>query len=146
MCLKTNTPEIKIAKADILCYKYGQQKPFILRAPHQKFTYLVGVKTKKTALMVQPTLMPYRLVPDDDSWREVNQGYHSLLHLIDVVKEKGPWDSIGLFIIPKGAKYVEGINNSKLDQPAYVSSTIIYIGSPNSLTSKLILKWRSLWN
>jgi len=61
-----------------------------------------------------------------DKYGDIDKGYHSYPKL-----SKEVWCSerfAGIFLIPKGSEYYEGLNNAVLDSPGIVSSQLIYKG------------------
>lgn len=117
MCFikKKRTDKLKIAKKDIVCYKVsirstscGVPNDFTKFNPYYcwGFTY----KQEKQATVIK---LGTRNI-------EVNKGYHSYKNRRHLMNYWNGCDLyVGIFIIPKGAKYYEN------DQE-YVSSTLIF--------------------
>lgn len=123
MCLTTKDPAIKIAEQDIIAYKrleYPKVKflqrlfkpslayPFSCTWKH--FIYKKGVHQPKVVL---------HPIDDGDDEYTVHDGYHTFV---------SSDHANAMFIIPKGAKYIEGWNNNDETNRNYVSETLVYVG------------------
>ena len=116
MCLelKTSRLEVKIAKNTIVCYKHGIVSKGVYESPCQYYKYKNGVLQPKVKLDIRKS--DYK----DNAW--VNDGYHSYINFFD----KG--DQV--FLIPKGAEYIEGGDNEIVEKhDVYVSDQIVWIGN-----------------
>lgn len=124
MCLETKDPTIKIADRDIEVYK-------CLIYPKVNLLKKILSPTKSRPYSDVWTIYPYiknkrqpivelKVQNIEDDFYRVHKGYHSHVNI------EASCNSI--FIIPKGAKYIEGFNNGDEDIPDYVSETIIYKG------------------
>lgn len=145
MCLTTDRPaDIKIADKDILCYKVTRATHIGLGSNNYSFKSIYGFVYKIGRSSKRITLSPNNSYYGATT--RVEEGYHSLHKLGDCEYViEALLKDYGLFIIPKGAEYIEGWDNNSRGIAAYVSSTLIYLGKPDSLISKIILKWRSIF-
>ena len=101
MCLTNlTTKKAKTAKEDIPCFKVLDNYLF---SPYQNLRYCIGNKmsTKDT------------IRPNEDG--AVNRGLHSFMELGDAQTELSIWvmKEVVVYkaVIPKGAKYFEGVSN-----------------------------------
>lgn len=112
MCL-TATSGILIAERDIICFKNGKISLNTFDPPYNHFLYYKGKRTKEVMLYCARYSS------------SVYEGYHTynkLSHAEDSARH------VGIFIIPKGEKYIEGYFS---DKPNRVSSSLIYFGEYN---------------
>ena len=139
MCLRADDKTIYIADKDIVCYKLGKiSKLGKLFSPITRTTY--GYTRN---VPTEPVELYFGGYYED----QVNEGYHSatsLKSLSDTRSAYGTYElrdrKAGVFIIPKGSKYIKGFFNNSI-YPNYVSESLIYIG-PNNLITKFRLLWR----
>lgn len=123
MCLTTNDPTLKTAQENMVVYKLIEGNR---RSIHNNYKYVVG-KSNPTILLIG--YLPY----SNSEVYKFDDGYHSSPYP-DITGD-GPSNSV--FVIPKGASYVEGYNNNS-SQKNYVSSTIIYVGMTET-------NWQRFW-
>lgn len=133
MCMYTNQLEPKIAEKNILVTKRTGVPgfPVFTQSIAQNFWYLKYVKYK--ASISCRTLKVRNFVGIE----AVEEGFHSYIN----TDRKAPnfprsiWSKTTYFIIPKGAEYYEGADNStNTDEEnitVRVSNQIIYIGKRN---------------
>lgn len=112
MCLTTNDPTIKIAKENIIVFKTGDYSRHSIMSPRgyryykmKNNPYVQLIPTVELRINT-PTILHI-----------VDEGYHSYNHFHHA-----------LFVIPKGARYINGWFNGNKGTKNRVSSNIIYIG------------------
>lgn len=112
MCLNvTPDAEIKTAKRDMLVFKYTSKS----RIDNDNFESSIQVYDYKRGKL-QPNV-------EIKIWgsNTVEKGYHSLPSHYNSSYYRN-----AMFVIPKGSKFIEGTYD---DDPCYVSSQIIYLGT-----------------
>lgn len=113
MCLTVDKEKFKIeiAQEDIVCYKVLEKYDERIISPYCKFLYKIG-KGYKTIIGSQL----------QQSWYEINEGFHSFLYQEDANNEKTNWQQYQFksailrcfrCIIPKGSKIVYGKYDEK---------------------------------
>ncbi len=121
-------PVQKVAEKNILVYKQLSRGNYSL---HTNYKYKKG--RVNPSITIESESGNYW---EDGYWEDgyvINKGYHSRNSASTESKSH-------LFIIPKGATYVEGGENEIRKQPdGYVSSTIIFVGR-NNFINKFIAK------
>lgn len=120
MCLTTMHPEIKIADRDIKVYKnlvyYGQGwLTRLFRGTRRGTAWIMSHEYERG--VPQPIVKLEPRAVSNGKW-VIEEGYHS-----DKERIHG---TNALFIIPKGAAYIEGWNNDDVSRKNYVSETIIF--------------------
>ena len=120
MCLDViNNAEIKTAKEDIVCWKFGKKEWGFFRnffvSPYYRFKYRVGkVYKMEGKLEARETVISGDYI--------VNEGFHSFLGRKTASAFSFIWDRyVAKCVIPKGTRYIEG---KFLDTPAYASEQI----------------------
>ena len=129
MCLSNlTTKKAKTAKEDIVCFKALDEN---LLSPYKNHKYELGVKVS-----IDPR---YPLCRNEDE--EITRGLHSFQTLEDAKTEPVLWHSVYQYstmsknivihkaIIPKGAKYFEGVSIMKdiYIRKAYASNELIVL-------------------
>lgn len=117
MCLDAENNKIKIAEQNIPCYKFGYLLSGIFQAPIQNFEY----KKNKLQILVHINI-------DINNNRSVYAGYHTFNILTNAKCNCSSTHGIGLFIIPKGTRYIDGNFHGWRNR---VSETLIYVGRNN---------------
>lgn len=116
MCLTlTKKSEFKIVEKPIIVFKNGCDFGESFYPPFHAFRYKRNVVTS--------------IVNIEKDGDEVNEGYHSFANIFGSILNT---DESHLFIIPRGALYVEGVfisPSSSIEFRSIVSSQIIWIGS-----------------
>lgn len=132
MCLTTKDPTIKVAERDIEVYKslLFPKVSFLKRLFNPKsaspistvwgaYTYHKGQVQPKVEIKSYERKDMF----DTETIYVVHEGYHS--HATPYILG---YECNAKFIIPKGAKYIEGWNNDDKHMKNYVSETIVYVG------------------
>lgn len=127
MCLTTNDPRIKTADENMLVYKIigGDNSSY-----HNRLKYIRGKVNPKVKLNT------FRFL--DSRPFIVNEGYHSSPDSF----RTGDGEANSIFIIPKGASYIEGTYNDSSSILNIVSSTIIFIGKTETRWQRFLTNRR----
>lgn len=141
MCLHLlDNSVLKAAEEDITCYKVGKIREGKFTPYHRLFRYLKGVTTSPVKIV---PMAVGRFVGEE----VVFEGYHSFVDKSLAVLEAGEFNDVGVFIIPKGVKYIKGSDNGSSVE-AYVSEQLKWVDTIDwkyRLKEK-INKWIKLWN
>lgn len=115
MCFIVTNKRVKIAKKNIVCYKFSdvnQQDKELTFSPYYRDTF-VYIKN-------EPTPRIKLTITNGD---KICRGYHSFNTLISCREVARGCSRIGKFIIPKGTRYYESKYYGE-----YVSETLIFKG------------------
>ena len=115
MCFIVTNKRVKIAKKNIVCYKFSA-----VNQQGKDFTFLPYFQNCFTYKKNKPTLKVELTITDDN---EINRGYHSYNTLKACRDNSMSKTRIGKFIIPKGTRYYE---SKEYDE--YVSESLIFKG------------------
>lgn len=124
MCLKTSDQTIKTATSPIFCYKSGDIHKGRI-GPFNNNTYYK---------QLQPAREITLSVELDNT---VSAGYHSFNYYREL-KQEMRFAEKAIFVIPKGAQYVDGQYNND-SWKNRVSSTIVYV-APATFWNRMKLK------
>lgn len=118
MCLYTKDARTKTAKTAIICYKVGYRRVGDFMSSVYGHRYVKDGTTPTVKLGISRYLL-----------HEVNKGYHSYKYLLRAIMDTSITNyAVEVFLIPKGAEYIQGKVNGN-EGTGYVSTSIIRIGS-----------------
>lgn len=125
MCLTTTNPEIKIAEDDIICFKtsYSRYVDKCFVSAIRGFYYDINVVQEKVEVNAIKDKSLDHGKEQVNPLYMVEGGYHSYVKLEDSIRIG--YEYSGVFIIPKGTKYIEGFDNVT-DTQTRISEVIIY--------------------
>ena len=131
MCMRTKDAIFKIAEKDIICYKRGYPTVIGLGfSPIARGSFLYTLLNKTKIVKIDPCYNSY--------YKEyrIDEGYHSANTFVSLNNFSRNGD-IGIFVIPKGTKYIDGFFDGNRYCPNRVSESLIFFGMNNKLT-----RWR----
>jgi hypothetical protein len=124
---------VKIAKNDILVYKYGESMNHIYYDPkiefrpyyHSEFKYFLNI-------------LPPKVILEVDYLTEIEAGYHTYLNVPSRSKNNVP---IGIFKIPKKSRYYINV-----DRGHSVSNQLVYLGLYSEEFKQELIKTHTQFN
>lgn len=124
MCLRTKDKSEKTAEKHIPVYKFGTTSILLGFIPEFR-TFSYGRYVKQKYVKLRPGVL-YQ-----GGAYIVDEGYHSFNKLQDCKDASHRYSDLGLFIIPKGAQYIDGVWDNFTWCDNRVSTTLIYLGKNN---------------